>query len=276
MGALKNIELSKSNSNLDSSQYLNPKKCFSSNSSRSSSVSNFSSVSTHQDTRLRGPIVSVKKNTQEEKTCEEEVKSFNVVKKESSERSPTENNKINGKGKIANEVRRKKVSSDESDNVKIDDIKSKVNNSNKSLQTSKTKSPSLKRNLSPKKSEKREGSPTKIKGKANLEAKSDGKAEGKAEGKPAARVPGPVPKRIGKPVGAGEARSPSPPPPCSMTDQEKFEVLFQRYSAWGIEVSGDRAEGLSAVQLTKWLRNVKIVDGKKVSDRRDQLYGRWN
>ena len=45
VGALKNVELSR---DLESSQYLTPKKCFSSNSSRSSSISNFSSVSTHQ------------------------------------------------------------------------------------------------------------------------------------------------------------------------------------------------------------------------------------
>ena len=54
-------------------------------------------------------------------------------------------------------------------------------------------------------------------------------------------------------------KSPSP-----ASDREKFDSLFSIYCNWGTDTNNDQDKGISAVQLTKWLKNVNIVDGKKV------------
>ena len=97
---------------------------------------------------------------------------------------------------------------------------------------------------------------------------------------PAPRVPGPVPKGVRKASVTVAKEAAGPPPATVKTDQEKFDELFevgeeaherpdnfcnpQLYSSWGLEVISEKGEGLSAKQLTKWLKNVNIVDGKKV------------
>ena len=53
----------------------------------------------------------------------------------------------------------------------------------------------------------------------------------------------------------------APPPP---SDKERFDSLFDVYCTWGNDSTSDQDKGLTAMQLTKWLKNVNIVDGKKV------------
>ena len=50
------------------------------------------------------------------------------------------------------------------------------------------------------------------------------------------------------------------PPPLS--DKEKFDLLFEAYSKWGSDEAADK--GISAYQLTRWLKNVELLEGKKV------------
>ena len=54
---------------------------------------------------------------------------------------------------------------------------------------------------------------------------------------------------------------------CSIVGQ-KYELLFEAYSRWGAgegaEQDADQPRRLSSLQLTKWLRNVGILDGSKV------------
>ena len=55
-------------------------------------------------------------------------------------------------------------------------------------------------------------------------------------------------------------KTPKMPPPLS--DKEKFDLLFEAYSKWGTDEAPDK--GISAYQLTRWLKNVELLEGKKV------------
>ena len=55
-------------------------------------------------------------------------------------------------------------------------------------------------------------------------------------------------------------KTPKMPPPLS--DKEKFDLLFEAYSKWGSDEAPDK--GISAYQLTRWLKNVELLEGKKV------------
>ena len=58
-----------------------------------------------------------------------------------------------------------------------------------------------------------------------------------------------------------KVKTPKLPPPLS--DKEKFDLLFEAYSKWGSdEAATDK--GISAYQLTRWLKNVDLLEGKKV------------
>ena len=50
--------------------------------------------------------------------------------------------------------------------------------------------------------------------------------------------------------------------------KQKYELLFEAYSRWGAgegtEQDSDQPRLLSSLQLTKWLRNVGILEGSKV------------
>ena len=52
--------------------------------------------------------------------------------------------------------------------------------------------------------------------------------------------------------------------PAPLTDKEKFDLLFEAYSKWGVDENCPEL-GISAYQLTRWLKNVEMLDGKKVS-----------
>ena len=57
-------------------------------------------------------------------------------------------------------------------------------------------------------------------------------------------------------------KTPKMPPPLS--DKEKFDLLFEAYSKWGSD-DGAADKAISAYQLTRWLKNVELLEGKKVS-----------
>ena len=59
--------------------------------------------------------------------------------------------------------------------------------------------------------------------------------------------------------------------PAPLTDKEKFDLLFEAYSKWGAD-ENCAERGISAYQLTRWLKNVEMMDGKKVSINYDNLY----
>ena len=52
--------------------------------------------------------------------------------------------------------------------------------------------------------------------------------------------------------------------PDPLTDKERFELLFEAYSKWGTDDSVNAEKGITALQVTRWLKNVEILDGKKV------------
>lgn len=57
-------------------------------------------------------------------------------------------------------------------------------------------------------------------------------------------------------------KTPKMPPPLS--DKEKFDLLFEAYSKWGSD-DGAADKAISAYQLTRWLKNVELLEGKKVN-----------
>jgi hypothetical protein len=240
VGALKNVELNSSR-DLESSQYLAPKKCFSSNSnasSRSSSVSNFSSVSTHQDTKMRGPVVSTKaveelgsgkagQGKEETETKKEEKKSP-AGRRNPQGKSPVKEINKKGTGKVKAEENKGTVEKEET-SVKVDDIKPKVNgHQNKRRQD---RSPSKSRNTSvSSKASIRSSSPK----KAMKPMEASGKPS-KAAKCPVARVPGPVAKAWD--ADGRKTKTPTLPQPQLRTDQEKFEELFQVFLSIGFALN---------------------------------------
>ena len=55
----------------------------------------------------------------------------------------------------------------------------------------------------------------------------------------------------------------TPKMPTPLSDKEKFELLFDAYTKWGSdEMPADK--GITAYQVTRWLKNVEILDGRKV------------
>lgn len=55
----------------------------------------------------------------------------------------------------------------------------------------------------------------------------------------------------------------TPKMPTPLSDKEKFELLFEAYSKWGSDETTTE-KGITAYQVTRWLKNVEMLDGKKV------------
>ena len=55
----------------------------------------------------------------------------------------------------------------------------------------------------------------------------------------------------------------TPKMPAPLSDKEKFELLFEAYCKWGTEETN--SDLITAYQITRWLKNVELLDGKKVN-----------
>ena len=279
VGALKNIELTHKESDQD--QHLNTNiKTYSNNNSRSSSVSNFSGATQENSQKVKGPVVK--------KTVKGEVLKNNVVEnkpkkdiKEKSKDDVQEKKKKEIKGTKIKDVKNKAKESLKEEERK--DNNKKVNNNNDKLSPSESKSdaksPSKSRKTSvvssrrcpsknrttkepsetENKKDKQSGDLTPPKTRTSSIASNRSKQN--TSPKKSLNSSGTVKPAIERKKSRGRK---SPPPP---TDKEKFESLFDMYCNWGSDNTTDEDKGITAVQLTKWLRNVNIVDGKKVTNR---------